>query len=606
MRLGRISKTLVAAAALSLVLAGCTDPVPAPTETATTPVAADGGNVRVVEGTPFNSFNPNSVTGANPTNERIDAATHTGFFTVDKALNLVPNDKFGKVEKIKDQPLTVKYTINEGVSWSDGEAVSADDLFLQWAAYSGFFNDATLADDYSVKKGNAYFHVAGDHSGLAETSLPEISDDRRSMTLTYTTPFSDWETALGTTVNIPAHIVALRNGLIGAADLTALLREVPKGDPAKPLPVNAALRKIADFWNTGFDGAGMPEPSLALSNGPFLVKEITENKELVLTPNADYAWGDKPKLSTITVSYESDPDKQVAALEAGTADIISPPATKERTATLSSLESDGVQIQRGPGLGFEQLVVNFNGSLAKPDPRKAFLTTVPRQEIVEELAVPLDPAAKVLNSFLFRSVQSPYEESAANNGSKNLPAVETAQPSATAGNISQAKELLDGARPTVRILYNKDDSVRVGEYQSIAAAAAQAGFKVLDAGTGAKEWRAALDAGDFDVALFGWTSNPTGSVQVSQLFRTGAVSNLNNFSNTVVDQLTEQLAKEPDPAKQTALKIQIDKLVMEAGYGVPLFERTVLSATGPHATGVEFSPLRIGPWQSVAAWGFVK
>ena len=112
--------------------------------------------------------------------------------------------------------------------------------------------------------------------------------------------------------------------------------------------------------------------------------------------------------------------------------------------------------------------------------------------------------------------------------------------------------------------------------------------------------------GAFDVALYGWTSNPTGSVQVPQVFRTGGISNLNNFSNTVVDQLTEQLALNPDVAKQNALKMQIDQLAIEAGYGLPLFQRTALSATGQHAAGVAYSPLALGPWQSVAQWAYVK
>src|SRR4051794_22108708 len=112
MRLRRISKIVAAAAALALSLAACTSTAPAPVETTPTPTAVDGGNLTVLEGAPFTSFNPTSVTGTGATNTRIASATHSGFNSVDESLTVVKNEKFGKYEKVKDDPLTIKYTIN--------------------------------------------------------------------------------------------------------------------------------------------------------------------------------------------------------------------------------------------------------------------------------------------------------------------------------------------------------------------------------------------------------------------------------------------------------------------------------------------------------------
>lgn len=603
MRLGRISKVVATAVAAALALAACTG-TPAPNESSSAQTAKPGGNITVLEAVPFTSFNPSSVTGNTLTNTRISSVTHMGFNTVDDELKIVPNEKFGKYEVVKDKPLTVKYTINDDVQWSDGAPVSADDLFLQWAALSGYFNDATLNDKFAVTSGNAYFHAAGDNAGLAQTELPLISEDRKTLTLSYSTPFSDWETALGTTVDVPAHIVAARAGLADAQALTELMADMPQGRPAQPEPADPELRKIADFWNTGFDTASMPDPSLALSNGPYLVKGMTAEKELLLARNKDFTWGETPKLDTVTVHYESDPQKQVEALEKRTADVISPAPTAELLSALADLKPDGVKMQQGRGLGFDQMVLNFKGVLAAADLRTAFLYTVPRQQIVDEVAVPQDPEAEVLNSFLFRPAQTPYKETVGSNGSSQFPAdlAHKADPGKTS--LDKAKELLAGARPTVRILYNKDDAGRVAEYSLIAAAATEAGFTVTDAGLPADQWQSALHDGAFDVALYGWSANATGSAQVPQIFKTGAVSNLNNFSNTVVDQLTEELAGNPDDAKQNALKLQIDKLVFEAGYGLPLFQRSTLSATGKSVSGVEASPLELGPWHSVALWSY--
>lgn len=594
MRVGRIFKVFVVALAAVLTLGSCTGTPPNPDGTKTSETAAVGGNVTVLEDSAFTSFNANSVTGKTDTNTKIDYATHSGFNYVDSELKIVKNEKFGKYEKISDDPLTIKYTINSGVQWSDGEPVTAADLLLQWAAASGYFNDATLDKNFKVTKGTAYFHYSGDTTGISQTAMPVIGDGGSSLTLSYTTPFSDWETALGSTVSIPAHIVAVRAGLKDAAALSTLLESVPKGDVGAPVPANATLKKVADFWNTGFDSKSMPDPTLALSNGPYLVKSVTAGKEVVLTPNADYLWGTVPKLDSVTVHYDANSDSAIAALEAGTADVISPSATEETLKALGAIK--GVQIQQGQSLGFDQAVLNFKGALANPDHRNAFLATLPRQEIVDELLKPLDAKSQVLNSFVFRAIQTPYKESTQSNGSSSYADVD----------IAKAQDLLAGAKPTIRILYNKDDPSRVAEYALISASATLAGFKVTDGGKSASEWQAALKSGTFDVALYGWNANPTGSVQVPQVFKTGAVSNLSNFSNTVVDQLTQQLAANVDDAKQNALKMQIDKLAIEAGYGLPLFQRIGLSATSAHVGGAQFSPVNVGLWWNVADWKYVK
>lgn len=224
------------------------------------------------------------------------------------------------------------------------------------------------------------------------------------------------------------------------------------------------------------------------------------------------------------------------------------------------------------------------------------MKTVPRSEIVESVLAPFDPKASTLDSFVFRPVQTPYKESTVSNGSSNYKAVD----------IDAATKLLAGAKPTVRILYNKEDPVRVKEFKLIAASATLAGFSVTDAGRPASSWQASLTAEAYDVALYGWIAHATGSVLVPAVFKTGGFSNLNNFSNTVVDQLVQQLEKTGDEAKQNALKMQIDKLVFDAGYGLPLFSRQGFVASGKNVTGIVYSPVRIGVWWNVGDWGYRK
>src|SRR5918993_5251927 len=143
--------------------------------------AERGGVATVAEVNAFSSFNPYSTDGNTDINSKVGHITHSGFYYLDDSAAVVRNDKFGRFEKVSDEPLKVRYTVNEGVTWSDGEAIDAGDLLLSWAAGSGYFDDA----DPMAGTGTRYFSTAADTSGLAGTVLPEIGADGRSITLAY-------------------------------------------------------------------------------------------------------------------------------------------------------------------------------------------------------------------------------------------------------------------------------------------------------------------------------------------------------------------------------------------------------------------------------------
>ena len=116
------------------------------------------------------------------------------------------------MEKVSDNPLTVKYTVNDGVKWSDGTPVTAADLVLQWAAFSGYYNDA----DADGQEGYVLLLLRRRHHGLGLTDFPEIGADGRSITVKYSKPFADWEIAFGGPgIDVPAHVLAAEGRLRG-------------------------------------------------------------------------------------------------------------------------------------------------------------------------------------------------------------------------------------------------------------------------------------------------------------------------------------------------------------------------------------------------------
>lgn len=590
MRLGRISKAVGVAAAAVLALSACAGNSGGTTPTTAAAASKTGGSATVVEVNAFNTFNPNTAVGNTDINSKVSYATHSGFFYIDNKLNVVRNEKFGKMEKTSDNPLTVKYTINEGVKWSDGTPVTAADLLLQWAAFSGYYNDA----DSAAKTGTSYFSYAGDPTGIALTDFPELGADNRSMTLKYSKPFADWEIAIGGPgIDVPAHVVAAKAGLTDTKAFIDLLKGLPRGDAAAPKPANAQLQAMAAFWNTGFDSKTLPaDPSLFLSNGPYIVKSVTQDQSLTMVRNKDYNWGPEAKLDEITVRYIGDAGAQVQALKNGEADIIAPQASADTVEQLKALESQGVTVEVGNQLSYDHIDLNYSGPFAEKNVREAFMKTVPRKDIVDKIVKKLDPDAAPLDSQLFVPDQAAYADSVKNNGSSAYQDVD----------IEGAKRLLNGATPEVRIMYNKDNTNRVDAYSLIRESATQAGFRIVDGGLGKSDWGKALGGGTYDAAIFGWINSGVGVSGVPQIFKTGNDSNYNLFSDPEADKLMDELIVTPDRSKQDELIQQIDKKIWDSAYGLPLFQAVGVDAYSDRITGVKYMPNQTGVWWNFWEW----
>jgi peptide/nickel transport system substrate-binding protein len=575
---------IIAAAAAALVLSGCSG------SGGTTPVvvreAKRGGSVTVAEVNAFSSFNPYSADGNTDINSKIGSITHSGFYYLDDASKVVRNEKFGRFEKISDNPLKVRYTVNEGVKWSDGEAIDAGDLLLSWVAGSGYFNDA----DPMAGTGTTYFSTASDTSGLAGTVLPELGDDGRSITLEYAVPYADWEVAFD--VGLPAHVVAAKSGLNDEEDLVDLIKASPRGDVEKPA-LNTVLKRVGDSWNSGFDAKSLPaDPSVYLSSGPYIVRDIVPESSMKLVRNRDYTWGQEPWLDEVNVRFTGSVPAAVDALRNGQADIISPQPSAETDSLFAGLAEQGNTVDRYSQSGYDHLDLNFSGPFADEDVRKAFLKAVPRQAIVDAVVGGLLPDPKPLDSHVFLPGQPKYEDTVKNNGSGDYAEVD----------IDGAKALLDGETPTIRLLYNRDNPNRAKAFALVRDSAALAGFQVVDAGQGNADWAKALGSGSYDGALLGWIGTGVGVSRVPQIFRTGAGSNFNGFSDGDADKAMEQLAGTTDLAKQDELLAEIDKQVWEDAYGLPLYRTIGTTAYSPRVTGLKPSTGPLGVWWNVWDW----
>jgi peptide/nickel transport system substrate-binding protein len=590
----RTVRSAVSAVAIAgvaaLALAACTTSGNAPQST-----AAQGGKVTVAVVNDFTSFNNQTPQANLDTNGQVgylDGSYGTGFQYIDNNYKIVHDDKFGTFKKVSDNPMTVKYTLNKDDKWSDGQPVTADDMVLAWAIASGHYDDATIDPGTGkVTTGTQYFSIAASTAGIDATAYPTVGDNNTSITLVYSTPYVDWE--LVNPIAQPAHIVAKKAGLSSAADLTKLLKGLPKGDPAKPVAPNATLLKAAAFVNTGYDVTAFPtDKDLLVASGPFVVSSWTPGQSLTMVRNKYYAGGLKPNVDTIVFRFIGDANAQVTALQNGEVDIINPQASAD---TLNALKNTGATVLAGDQASYDHLDLTFSqsGVFADKAVRQAFLKTIPRQQILDSIVTPVNPKAKVLNSQIFLPNQSEYAASVKGNGSGAYDKVD----------IAGAKALLAGKTPTVTLMYNTKNPNRVDEFQAIQASATQAGFKIVDAGS--PDWSKKLGDGTYDAVLFGWISPGAGTSALPQIFGpVGSGGNYNNYGGT--GKLAVSTQTMTNPSDVVKAENQIDKQTFTDAYGLPLFQLPGIFGVSTNVTGVKYMGNQNGPFWNFWEWSVKK
>ncbi len=580
-------RALVAGAGIglaALVLTACSAPSPGGDNNTDEPVADT--QVVLAETNEFTSTNAISATGNLDINGKVNYLTRAGFYYVSDTYEVVPDESFGKMELLSEDPLQIKYTLNEGLEWSDGEPITTDDLVFGWAVSSGVFDDATYDAEGNVTEGTQYFQYAGSTEGINQSKITEVSDDKLSLTLEYDTPYVDWN--LQGLIDQPVHVVADKAG-VEVADLVETILTSPRGDVENPAPANETLKAAADFWNTGFDMTSLPsDESLYLSSGPFKITSWEPTQSMTLELNENYKGDLNPKFSTMVIRFIGDPQAQVSALQNGEVDVIVPQASGD---TLTALEGlDGVEVLQGDQLSYDHLDLTFSGVFADKNVREAFLKTVPRQQIVDTLIKPVNESAEVLNSQLFIPAQAAYADAVAANGSSAYGDVD----------IEGAKELLNGETPTVRLMYNINNPNRVAAFQAIQASAAEAGITVEDVGR--EDWGAQLGSDIYDAVIFGWISPGVGNGTIPQIFASFGGSNFNKYANDTVDQVAREIPVTLDTAKIDELTITADTELFKDGYGLPLFQSPGLEAHTDRISGITFMGNQTGPIWNFWEW----
>ncbi len=268
-----------------------------------------------------------------------------------------------------DGKQTNVYSINPDAVWSDGTPITADDF-----AFTAKVQDTEFTE------------VCPDGGILGTTGYDQIesiegSDDGKTVTVTYETPFADWQSLF---TLLPAHIMDNEDDAALCETVTAgwaIDQGIPEGISGGPWQLNA----------DGIDVA---------------------SQVITLTPNQEY-WGEKPKLASLVYqNIGNDPGAAVSAIQNDEVQMIYPQPQLDLVDQIAALEPNVVN-NIVFGLSFEHLDMNTrNPHLADVNVRQAFGMAMDRAEVVDQTVAQFSGDAEVLNNRIFFNNQPQYQDTA--------------------------------------------------------------------------------------------------------------------------------------------------------------------------------------------------
>ena len=577
----RGARVLPAVVAAALVLAACGSAGGGPK--ATEASLADTITIGIEQAP--DSYNADSADSNSVYNAYVDNLTQQGFVRILPDGSVEPNPTFGTYTKVSDDPLTVKYTFADAAVWSDGTPIDFDDALLSWAAHSGSHPSAELDADGNPTD---LFNPSST-SGWADVAMPVGKAGDKSFTLTFTTPYADWE-VLGLGF-LPAHVAAAQGGLSAAGNGAALVAAIENDDVA-------ALTPVAKFWNTGWayqeSLPALPAAALIPSSGPYSYGNAADGT-LTLVRNPKW-WGDAAKTASI-VFKAVDPAEMVQALANGEIDSFDPTnPTADMLAQLVALGA-AVKVEKGQSLTYSHIDLDSSSSglFADARVRTAFLKCVPRQELVDKFATPIDPDSTVLDLHEYLPSQPEYRSVL-----DQVPAAKAYDGVDLAGARALLAQAGVATPLTVRVLRASQSALRGDQVALIKASCDQAGFTIVDQAD-ADSATTRSQRGQWDASIFGWSGS--GLVTANETFyTTGGGQNFGGYSDATVDDLWSQIVKVTSRADAVPLKVRLEQELWANPYNVLLYANPGLTAFSAHLTGPGYNPTQYGSTWNAQTW----
>ena len=488
-------------------------------------------------------------------NSAVDGANYI-LFAFD---NLLKMDKDGKVvpglaEKyeISDDQLTWTFHLRDGLKWSDGSALTADDFVYSWQRLV----DPSVAAPYAqtvLGMVEGYDDAIGRPDSDGNTTVDpdptklkvEAPDDKTLIVhMAKPTPYFD--------------------KLAAFVSLSPVKKDVVEANP--------------DGWSI--------DPKTYISTGPFKLTGWEPGSYLMFEKNENYWDADSIKLDGIKCLLMQDQNATFSAYESGDALMIKDVPTQEIT-TLK----DRSDFHIDPILGTYYLDLNTTlDEFKDPKVREALSLALDRKYISETItAGTYTPASGFVSEGVTDWNGTAWQDNITDKSAYiNI--------DDHAGNLAKAKELLKEAGyengvGLPEMVYSTNDASyhkKIAEY--LQQAWGELGLKVQ---VNIVEWKSFTPqrrSGNYQIARDGWVMDYNDPSNILELALTGNGNNNAKYSNPEFDALMSKAATEKDPQTRFGYLHQAEDFIMKDTAMVPLLYYNDFYLQSDKITGSWHSP----------------
>jgi len=523
----KIAVLLASALAMSTALAGCSN-------------SGSGGSSKGVE---LNvNVGPEPATIDPAKNSAVDGATlinhaFEGLMKLDKD-NKIVEGQAAKYEVNKDETVYT-FTLREGIKWSDGEQVKAEDFVYAWQRLV----DPKTGADYNymidmVKNAN---EIMAGKKKPKELGIKALDEKTVEVTLTTPTPYFLEVCAFPATFPVRKDIVEAN----------------------------------ADTWST--------DPKTYIGNGPYVLKSWEHQSKMTYVKNENYY--DLKKLGPDTINFVLMEDKNTMLSAYKNNEILF--ADDLPSEEIDAMKDKGLVIEKQLGTYFLSINVKKEG-LDNVKVREALSLALDRDYIVEKVAkggqIPAD--SFVTTGLTDADGKTEFHE----NAKKWYDAKDYK------GNVEKAKKLLKEAGyengkglPSIELMCNPGHEPIMEAVQNMWKE--NLGLNVT---ISSQDWNVFLETrkeGDFQVARDGWLGDYNDPISFIDMWITGGGNNNAQWSNKEYDKIVSEIKSTTDAKERYAKMHEAEDILAKDMPIIPIYYYTDLYLISDKLEGMYTSPL---------------
>lgn len=422
---------------------------------------------------------------------------------------------------VSDDGLVYTFTLREGITFSDGSAITAEDVRYSWVRALDPANAFEYAYQlYYIKNGEAYNAGEVDES---EVGITVVDERTVEVTLESPTPYFISLTGFYT------------YGIVS--------------------------KEFAEAQETYGDS-----PETTLSSGPFVVAEHVRDQYVRLEKNENYWDADSVVLEEIYIYCVEESSTEIQMFETGQLDLtwLSIPS-----ADLTRLEEEG-SLYYWSTANTRYIQANYdNEVLSDPLVRKALELAIDRDSIATNVVM----SAEAVTGFIPNSMTAVDDTTQPFRTETLIP---------TSGDIEEAQRLLaeagypngEGFPTDLELLYTTGEANKAIAEAIVAMWQENLNITVTAVNLEGTVRLDRKNTGDFDFSLDGWTTDYLDPYSFLEIFITGNAYNNSSYSNAEYDAYLEIAKNSTDQSVRQEAMAAAEAILIEDMGVLPLWQNT--------------------------------